>query len=48
MRLSLDFDLQLGAFWKQECLKRGQPIPMISTPPPVIIAESEENQSKSA
>ncbi len=42
LRFSPEFDHQLGDYWRQGCLTRGQPIPKISSPPPVIIAEQLE------
>ncbi len=36
-RLSQEFDDQMGGYWKQGCLKRGLPIPKITSPPPVLL-----------
>ncbi len=42
LRFSKEFDLELGALWKAECLQRGLPIPKISSPPPAIVNECLE------
>lgn len=42
LRLSPEFDSQLGAYWRQGCLVRGQPIPKLSSPTPVMIVEQSE------
>jgi hypothetical protein len=39
IRVAPKFDRQLGDYWRDGCIKRGLPIPKISSPPPAILAE---------